>query len=118
MRCQADRKLERNPFEKYIKECMPMSIQETLENLGLQVWGKDIGKPRIYIESDEHLRLVFGLDIERYKTGNIKNASVNGSKISNGKAHKILSKKIYFDCISETFVGINKEYQRVIGVQQ
>jgi hypothetical protein len=82
---------------------------KALENLGLQVWGQDVGKPRIYIDSDAHFKIIFGLEIERYKTGNIKKASLNGLKLSNGKANRILSKSVYFDCVSEKFVGIKLE---------
>ena len=84
-------------------------MQQTLEALGLQVWGQDIGKPRIYINSDAHFKLIFALEIERYKTGNIKKALLNGTKISNGKANKILSKSVYFDCVLGKFVGIDLE---------
>lgn len=84
------------------------SMREKLEALGLSVWGEDFGKARIYINTDD-MMAVFGLSIGRYKTGAISCATLNGEKISNSRAYKILENKIYFDVEKNEFVGTDLE---------
>ena len=62
------------------------------------------GKKRIYF-NDNQLAKVFGLVVARYKSGAIKNAELNGEKISNSKAGKIIANNPYFDCLSNSFVS-------------
>lgn len=73
-----------------------MNITEKLEALGLTHWIKG-DMDRIYINNKD-LKAVFGLEIEYYKSGNIKSATLNGDKLSNNKAFGLLRNKIYFDC--------------------
>lgn len=75
--------------------------EQKLIALGCKVW-ENYGKRRIYI-NDEHLEAVFGLKVERYKSGSIKHCELNGEKISNNKAFKLLLDKPYFDCIAQTW---------------
>ena len=86
-----------------------MSMQQKLENLGLSVWGEEFGKPRMYVNTDEQLEVIFGLSIGRYGTGNISSARLNGERISNTRARKLSDNKIYFDCVTQTMVGIDLE---------
>lgn len=78
-----------------------MDIMKKLEALGLTHWIKG-DMDRIYINNKD-LKSVFGLEIEYYKSGNIKSAVLNGDKISNNKAYGLLRNKIYFDCKSNKF---------------
>lgn len=73
-----------------------MNTIQKLEALGLTHWIKG-DMDRIYID-DKDLKAVFGLEIEYYKTGNIKSAILNGDKLSNNKAYGLLRNRIYFDC--------------------
>ena len=81
-----------------------VSIKDKLVNLGMKVWSKG-DMERIYINS-EHLEAVFGLELVLYKTNNIRMAFLNGEKISNCKATKLVrGKKIYFDVKLNEFVN-------------
>ncbi|OEY66787.1 hypothetical protein [Marinobacter sp. X15-166B] len=80
------------------------NMQQKLESLGLSVWGADFGKARIYVNI-ESLAAVFGLDIDFYGTGNISIAHLNGKKISNSAARRLIEDKIYFDIARNEFVG-------------
>lgn len=44
---------------------------------------------------DKIAEVYYGLEIERYKTGNIRYAALHGEKISNGKANTLLNKLRY-----------------------
>lgn len=83
-----------------------MTTESRLIELGGTTWEKG-GNKRIYIDSPEFLEEFFGLVVEHYKTGSIKRAELNGEKLSNNKAHKLLSGAIYFDCKFHCFCGIN-----------
>ena len=81
-----------------------VSIKDKLVNLGLKVWSKG-DMERIYI-NHEHLKVVFGLEICKYNTGNISSAYLNDERISNCKARKLIfGKKIYFDVKLNQFVN-------------
>ena len=89
---------------KKVYATMKGSVQSKLESLGLSVWGEAFGKARIYINT-EKMGEVFGLEINLYNTGNISSARLNGEKISNSRACKMIQNKIYFDIESQIFVG-------------
>ncbi|MBG3117433.1 hypothetical protein GHV30_17675 [Proteus mirabilis] len=78
------------------------SIESKLIKLGCAVW-ENYGKRRIYIDN-EQLESVFGLRVNAYNTGNISNAFMNGEKVSNSRAYKLLSVKPYFDCVTNSWV--------------
>lgn len=83
---------------------MTNSIEEKLVSIGCSVWEK-YGRKRIYIDSDEEIEKVFGLSISRYNSGWICSAFLNGEKISNSEARRLLAIKPYYDCLSGKFVG-------------
>lgn len=64
---------------------------QTLINAGGKLWEKN-GMSRIYFNAS-----LIGLDISRYKTGNISSATLNGDSISNSEAGRIEMIKIWFD---------------------
>ena len=83
-----------------------MTNQETLiKNLldgGAVRWTK-YGKDRIYLRN--FLKENSGLEIERYNSGNISSAKLNGEKISNSMAGRILGimEVSYYDIQKDTF---------------
>ena len=82
---------------------MVKSMEKKLIDLGLSVWEGGAHR-RIYI--NECLVDVFGLSINYYGSGSIRSARLNGEKISNTKAGKLLSGNPYYDCNADKFVGI------------
>lgn len=73
---------------------------EKLIEMG-NLWEKGIHR-RVYFDIKNYL----DLEISTYNTGNIKSAYLNGEKISNSKAGKILQSKIYFDLNKEEFMVV------------
>ena len=67
-------------------------------------WRKD-DKHRFYFDDvDKILSEYFGLELTRYKSGSISQARLDGEKISNSKAYKMIPYKIYFDAIALNLV--------------
>lgn len=56
---------------------------------------------RIYL--DNWLELA-GVEVNRYKTGNISSARFRGEKISNTKAAELNNVKVFWDCNAEKLV--------------
>ena len=72
-----------------------------LTDAGGKLWEKSINNGmlrRIYFNADLVVEFI-GLSVSRYNTGNISGATLNGEKISNSEAGRILSgmDKIYYD---------------------
>lgn len=80
------------------------NIEKSLTEIGCTVWEKYCRK-RIYVNSDDQIEKVFGLSVSRYNTGNICSAFLNGEKISNSQARRLLTVKPYFDCLSGKWVS-------------
>lgn len=71
---------------------MTEKMVKALEAKGFKRWTKG-DYDRLYANPAD-----FGLEVERYKSGNISYAEVNGEKISNSEASKILTyTKVYID---------------------
>lgn len=81
---------------------------EKLETLGLTHWIKG-DNDRIYINNPHHFKLIFGLELDFYKTGNIRSAYLNGEKISNSKAEKCFYGRPYYDCKAGKWCNTNLE---------
>ena len=63
-----------------------------MESQGLgNIW-KNYGKERFYL----NISKVIGLEVELYNTGNVCSALLNGEKISNSKAAKIVNSSSSF----------------------
>ena len=73
------------------------SFEGKLIALGGNEW-KAYGKHRIYFDTEIQCELL-GLEIQRYKTGNISSATLNGEDISNTRAAKIIGSldKFWYD---------------------
>lgn len=74
--------------------------ENMLISLGCKVWEGGEHR-RIYINTDEQFEAVFGLKVERYNGGGIKRVELDGDKLSNNKAFKILTEKHFFDCVAK-----------------
>lgn len=86
---------------KEVYKMTEKTTEQKLIELGCNVWEK-YGKKRIYI--GDNIESVFGLKINYYGTGNISSAYLNGEKISNSKARKLIDNPFY-DCVSGEFFG-------------
>ena len=67
-------------------------IQELLKDDSHNIWQK-YNKKRLYLDFAKIIRL----EVDRYNTGNISCAYLEGEKISNSKAYKYLQGKAYID---------------------
>ena len=74
----------------------------------IKQWGNEWQKGdmhRIYI--NHGLGRLYGIETERYGTGNIMSARLDGQRISNGEAKRLLSKlnysKFWFDMVEQKF---------------
>jgi hypothetical protein len=89
---------------------------ETLKANGGKEWTGGANH-RVYFDVKPEF---FGWQIERYNTGKIKAASLNGSKIANGKATKAISDlvtaKFYYDVNTGDFVtqGLTAEQKQAM----
>ena len=69
-----------------------------LEALGLRKYAE-----RYYVAPDD-LEKVFNCSIDRYKTGNIRTATLNGKPLSNVEAARLFDDRgIFFDTVSKTW---------------
>ena len=78
-----------------------VSAVDTMIELGGNEW-KSGEKHRIYFNNFAELA---GLVVNRYNTGSISSAYLNGSKLSNSKTSKMLSGKLYFDVNTNEFIA-------------
>lgn len=88
---------------------METTIAQNLLKNGGKIWElPEKGIKRIYIP-EWLLKKMIGLDVTYYKTGNISTAKINGEKISNTCAHKILAGAdgLYFDINKNSFMNKN-----------
>lgn len=60
----------------------------------LNAWTSRTGQNRRYINNYAPL---LGLDVERYKTGNVSYATLDGEKLSNSRASQMLNAKVWLD---------------------
>ena len=67
-------------------------IQELLKDESHNIWEK-YNKIRLYLDFAK----IVNLEVDRYNTGNISSAYLEGEKISNSKAYKYLQGKAYID---------------------
>lgn len=79
-------------------------IETSLAEIGCTVWEK-YGRKRIYVNSDDQIEKVFGLSVGRYNSGWISSAFLNGEKISNSQARRLLAIQPYYDCIAGKYVS-------------
>ncbi len=68
------------------------TIQELIQDQSHNLWEK-YNKKRLYLDFAK----IINLQIDRYKTGNISSAYLEGEKISNSKAYKYTQGKAFID---------------------
>lgn len=73
------------------------------ENAGFKHWTKG-GHDRLYIDAES-----LGLEIERYKTGNVRSATWQGNRISNADGRRLIASKIYVD-VKTRELHVNTEF--------
>lgn len=66
-------------------------------------WTK-YNKDRIYIDAT-----TLGLEVESYKTGNVRSATWQGESISNADARRLLGSKVYVD-VADGTVHVSTDY--------
>lgn len=90
---------------------------EALTALGGKLWEQH-GKRRVYFNE---LSRFLGLEANFYNTGNVSSATLNGDKISNSQARRMLwacAGKLWWDASDEKFhwLDINDYYvKQIIG---
>jgi len=67
-------------------------IQELMKDKSHNLWEK-YNKRRLYLDFAK----IVNLEVDRYNTGNISSAFLDGEKISNSKAYKYLQGKAFID---------------------
>jgi len=67
-------------------------IQELMKDESHNLWEK-YNKRRLYLDFAK----IVNLEVDRYNTGNISSAYLEGEKISNSKAYKYLQGKAFID---------------------
>lgn len=73
------------------------TIQELLKDESNNLWEK-YNKRRLYLDFAK----IVNLEVDRYNTGNISSAYLEGEKISNSKASKYLQGKAFIDLNTNT----------------
>ena len=68
------------------------TIQKLLEDDAHNLWEK-YNKKRLYLDFAK----IINLQVDRYNTGNISSAYLEGEKISNSKAYKYIQGKAFID---------------------
>ena len=68
------------------------TIQKLIEDDAHNLWEK-YNKKRLYLDFAK----IINLQVDRYNTGNISSASLEGEKISNSKAYKYIQGKAFID---------------------
>lgn len=85
---------------------------EKAANKGFARWTKG-NMDRLYFNIAEN----GALDIDRYKSGNVRRAYLNGEKISNSRANRILATRAYLDLkTGETIVANGDEHDLVADI--
>ena len=76
-------------------------------------WEK-YGKRRIYFD-DRQVLAMCGVEIEYYKTGNVRTCFVNGEHTSNADGYRWLASvdKYFYDLDTKTFSGSGKYFDQV-----
>lgn len=100
-----------------------MNTQKTiLEENGGKYWEKQTEQgllKRVYFSRDVIMTGI-GLDVEYYHSGNISRATLDGQKISNSEAGRILAylnEKFYYDLIKARFhyPASRRGYDNLVG---
>lgn len=86
-----------------------MELIERLVAAGGKEW---IGgtNHRVYFKPER----ILGLEIEKYNTGSLRNVTLNGERISNNKAGKIINAKLYVNVTTgEVVTDLEPEFAKM-----
>ena len=72
-------------------------IEELIKDASHNLWEK-YNKKRLYLDFAK----IINLEVDRYNTGNISSAFLEGEKISNSRAYKYLQGKAFIDLNTNT----------------
>ena len=89
-----------------------MELIERLVAAGGKEW---IGgtNHRVYFKAER----ILGLEIEKYNTGSLRNVTLNGERISNSKAGKIINAKLYVNVTTgEVFTDLEPEFAKMARI--
>lgn len=82
-------------------------MRSRLESSGLKKWKGGGGQERYYVgkgkDGDAQIKELFGVEVDRYNTGNIRSCKIDGEQISNSKARNIvysLQNGAYYNAVS------------------
>ena len=94
-----------------MKESEMLNIEE-LENKGFNRWTKgDMDRLYFNIEKSEYF------EVEYYKSGNVSSAYLEGERISNAEAYRLMSVKCFIDLKNDNELVVqygNEESQKVV----
>lgn len=87
-----------------------------LVEMGGNEWKKG-DHHRVYFNNANKL---IGLSVQRYGTGNVSSAKLDGETISNSYSRKIEGEKVYFDAVAKVWVSPsgNDEVLKLISVEE
>lgn len=77
------------------------NTEKKLYEIGGREWQKG-SHHRIYFGA-KALKELIGLEVKYYKTGNVADAFLNGERISNSEARRILGTRGYYDVVAGEF---------------
>ena len=93
------------------KEKNILNIEE-LEKRGFNRWAKgDMDRLYFNVEKSEYL------DVDYYKSGNVSSAYLEGERISNAEAYRIMSVKCFIDLKNDNELVVqygNEEEQKLV----
>jgi hypothetical protein len=78
------------------------NTEKKLYEIGGREWQKG-SHHRIYFGNAKALKELIGLEVKYYKTGNVADAFLNGERISNSEARRILGTRGYYDVVAGEF---------------
>lgn len=88
-------------------------MRDRLYKSGLKKWTGGGGQERYYVgkgkDGDAQIKELFGVEVDRYNTGNIRSCKIDGEQISNSKARNIvysLQNGAYYNAVSGEWKGI------------
>jgi hypothetical protein len=65
---------------------------------------------RVYFKPER----ILGLEIEKYNSGSLRNVMLNGERISNSKAGRIINSKLYVDVnTGEVVTDLDSEFAKM-----
>ena len=91
---------------------MTMELITRLVEAGGKEWTGGTNH-RVYFKPQH----ILGLEVECYKTGSLRNVTLNGERISNSKAGRIINAKLYVNVSTgEVVTDLEPEYAKMARI--